>query len=366
MRIAILGDALDFQSAGIHYYTHELVNLLSNGLPDFRFTIIRAKRNGEYPDNTDEQVIPVKNWIPAHRRLRQYLDIPHYLKRAKPDVVIEPAHFGPFNLPGSIKRLTVIHDLTPLLFPSLHTFSGAIAHKFLLPGVLHKSDRLVAVSENTKLDLIQLFPELTNKISVIQPAISERFFKRIEGDTLQKYGINKPYFLFVGTLEPRKNLSLLIQAFNYLKSIAPLSPIQLVLAGKYGWKSAELLHQIQNGPFKHDIIQTGYVESDDLPVLYSQSLALVYPSKYEGFGLPVAEALACGTSVISTANGSLREFEGLPCVFLFNNDNPETLAKEMAHLLYKPNLCVGKLPAYLDRRTLVSKWRKVLLDLIQK
>ena len=137
---------------------------------------------------------------------------------------------------------------------------------------------------------------MLGKDQIFQPFKNENLLKR--------YKITVPYFLCTATLEPRKNIELLIEAFNDFKEKTAL-PYQLVLIGKKGWKAEPIFKAIENSPFKKDILLPGYVPKEDLPVFYSMAEIFIYPSKYEGFGLPILEAMACGTPIITSNISSL-------------------------------------------------------------
>lgn len=363
MKIAILADSLDLQSAGIHSYTRELIKLLAEYLPEHEYLIVRPREGEEQWPNTRQLVVPVKKYAPGHQRWRQFRDIPRALKEEKPDVVIEPAHFGPFNLPESVKRVTVIHDLTPVLFPHFHPNTSVTAHKLLLPRVVRKADRIVAVSRNTEKDLHRLFLRSRDKTHVIYPAIPDHFAPDLDEEPLAKYGVHKPYFLFLGTLEPRKNVQLLIQAYEFFRRDNPDFSTQLVLAGKYGWKSDSLIQQIRNSPYHSNTLQLGYIDFADLPSLLTNCQAFVYPSFYEGFGLPVAEALACGAPVLTTRNGSLAEFAGLENVHFFPDDRPADLAVLLERFSHSTVSQASILPAFLGKARLADSWRVLFGEL---
>ena len=137
-----------------------------------------------------------------------------------------------------------------------------------------------------------------------------------------KYKIKKPYILFIGTLEPRKNVQMLIQAFNNLKKEHNL-PHQLVLVGGNGWMCDDILKEIESSDYKNDIIRPGYVADADLPAFINGADVFVYPSFYEGFGLPILEAMQCGTSVITSHVSSMPEVGGKACLYIDPNDKTE-------------------------------------------
>ena len=260
------------------------------------------------------------------------------------DVVIEPAHFGPWNLAKGTKRVTVIHDLTPILFPEFHKRMSAVLQKMFLPGILKRTDLIIANSKNTKKDIHKVYADLNTEVKEIYPGVEEIFKPNIDESLLSELQITKPYFLFVGTLEPRKNLKVLIDAFLEFKKEDERDH-SLVLVGAKGWRSKEL-HQMLGGLSKDKgVICTGYLPSQDLPSIYTNAAALVYPSKYEGFGFPVLEALSCGTPVIIADNSSLPEVGGDVAMY-FNCDDVDQLLSHMRMTAINSNDNKAK---YLDQ-----------------
>jgi len=247
-------------------------------------------------------------------------------------VVVEPRHLGPFNLPKHIKRVTVLHDLTPILFPDYHTFSSRILHRHLLPRVLRRADHVLTVSEHTRQDMVARFPFTEKKSTSILLGRDESFIPKNDMSVLEKYDILLPYFLYVGTLEPRKNLNVLVDAYNTFRQRSGLN-YQLVLVGKKGWKIDGLLEKIRQSPYQKDIILTGYVAREELPVLYAMSEIFVYPSLYEGFGLPVLEAMSCGARVITSKVSSLPEVGGDAAMY-FDPNSEKQLTNLMLQLSF--------------------------------
>lgn len=330
MTIALIADPLDLQTAGIHTYTRMLVACLREYLPEAELLVVRSGDGSA--EEGGEVRVPVRRFLPGHQRLRQFWHIPRRLNRLRPDVVIEPAHFGPFNLRTGIRRITVVHDLTPLLHPQWHERGSVLAHRYLLPGVLRRADRVVAVSPHTAGDLQRLFPHVTSRLEVIAPALDPDFRPADSQEVRLKYGLNQPYFLHLGTLEPRKNISTLIRAFEIFRQKNPQEKSLLALAGKWGWKSRALRQQLEGSPFAGDIHLLGYVPREELPALYSGARVFVFPSHYEGFGYPVAEALACGARVLASDRASLREFQH-PLLSFFSPQDEHGLAKLMQQLI---------------------------------
>jgi len=326
MRIAFLADPLDRQYAGIHSYTKEILNALSKLDKKNEYIVIRSESKNEF-EGMEEIVVPYSSF-PGYRFWRLFFQLPKILAKKGVDIVIEPAHFGPFNLPKKIKRVTVIHDMTVFLYPEYHVFSSQYLQRKILPSILKNSDQIITNSKNTTKDLINYFPFVKNKTTSILLGKDESFKPQIDRDVLINNKINQPYILYVGTLEPRKNVSSLIEAFNVFKQQTG-KPHQLVLIGKKGWKSKGIFEAIHQSPFVKDIILAGYVPKKELPIFYSMAEIFVYPSVYEGFGLPILEAMACGTPVITSGISSLPEVGGSAVLY----SNPNSVTELSQHII---------------------------------
>ncbi|MEM1319707.1 MAG: glycosyltransferase family 1 protein [Bacteroidota bacterium] len=307
MRIAIIADPLDNQRAGVHVYTREFIRALLQDDQDHEYLLIREKVD---PDLEVQQIAVPNVRLPiGFASFRLFVWIPLLLRRLKVDAVLEPAHFGPFNLPSHVRRITVIHDLTPILFPQHHRFHSQLLQRIFLKGILRRAHLILANSAHTASDLHQYYPFTEGKVATIHLG-RERHYQPTDSRTfLQSQNIKAPYFLFVGTIEPRKNLGVLLQAYAQFRQQSE-AKVLLLIVGQKGWKSESLFEQIEVHPYREDIILTGYVDIAYLPELYSQALGFIYPSLYEGFGFPVLEALACGAPVICSRRASLPEVGG--------------------------------------------------------
>lgn len=313
MKIAILAGPLDNQNAGIHVYLTELLRALAaNPNRQHEYILIREKEKNDFPE-FENVVVPIRT-LPGYLPFRLFFIVPWVCWKLGVDAVFEPAHFGPFNLPRRIKRITFIHDLTPILFPQFHTWRGSYLQKWFLPTILRKADLVITNSEHTKADVERIYPVTRGKVERIYLGYAANFRPRVDRDVLTKYGIHPPYFLNVGTIEPRKNLSVLLTAFERFKSTTQ-SNYQLVFVGAKGWKNEAFFEQLAQHPYRADIILPGYVAFADLPVLYTMCERFIYPSIYEGFGLPIVEARACGARCIVAKNSSLVEVGGTESVY---------------------------------------------------
>ncbi len=306
MRIGIIADVLDQQYAGIYYYTKHLIGgLLALDNNEHEYFLIRSHQGKEGYD-CQEIIIRPHSW-PGYPIWRKLVQIPRKAKALDLDILIEPAHFGPFNLPTHIKRVTVIHDLTPLIHPEWHPWYSALGHRLLIKKIVHNADLVITNSQYTKQDIVKYLDKNAEDIIAAPLGISDIFTPSKNDHTLGKYGIYKKYILYQATLEPRKNLINLVQAYEIYRTQNPSSVLQLILSGKKGWNISDLHNKIQASRFKDDIILLGYVEREDMPALFTGASLFIYPSLYEGYGMPILEAMACGTTVATSEVSSLPE-----------------------------------------------------------
>ncbi|MBT3209461.1 MAG: glycosyltransferase family 4 protein [Bacteroidetes bacterium] len=308
MRIAILADPLDNQYAGVHIYTKEMIKSLIKYDQQNEYILIRQKKDNKFT-GIEQHIIPNFPKIPTFASLRLFVIVPFLLRKLKVDAVVEPAHFGPFNLPKRIKRITIIHDLTPIIFSHLHRYHSQLLQKIFLKRILKKADIIISNSENTTKDLHKYYPFTKGKVNRIYLGRDKDFRKNENAKIISKLNLDKKYFLSVGTIEPRKNLVTLLEAYQIFRR-QNTEIHKLIIVGKEGWKTENFFSALENHPFKEDIEILGYVSKEELTVLYSQAIALIYPSLYEGFGLPILEAMSCGTACIVSDSSSLPEVGG--------------------------------------------------------
>jgi glycosyltransferase involved in cell wall biosynthesis len=252
----------------------------------------------------------------------------------------------PIRLNTKIKKIYTIHDIIPVIHPE--HFSSPF-NECLVKEVVDNisvDDYVICVSESTKKDLLNYRPELNHdQVVVALLAASENFHKILDEEKInrikEKYNIpiNKDYLLSVCTLEPRKNLDTVLKSLRKLLMKGMLGDLVLVLTGSPGWKSDELIADIDelNEKYNNSIILTGYVTDDELTILYSGAYAFIYLSLYEGFGLPPLEAMKCGVPVIASYGSSLPEVIG-DCGILINPTDISELTNAIIRLHGDRNL----------------------------
>jgi glycosyltransferase involved in cell wall biosynthesis len=223
------------------------------------------------------------------------------------------------------RKVLTIHDLAfhfypDAAMPSLHRYLNVV-----VPRSVARADHILADSRNTAMDLHEQWQVPTEKLTVVQGAVDHEYFRPID-DPAQlaavrdRYGIgDRPFILALSTLEPRKNFERLIQAFGRARQEVQLDH-QLVIGGKKGWLYDTIFQQVQRLQLEDHVRFPGYVADEDLPTLYSAAQFFAYPSLYEGFGLPIIEALACGTPVLTADNSCLPEAGGPGAIYVDAED----------------------------------------------
>lgn len=230
------------------------------------------------------------------------------------EVFLSP-HFFIAPVSKKCRKVVVFHDLSFEYYPDFFSLPKRYWHFSMNPRkTAREADQIIAVSESTKADLVNLYGIEPQKIQVIYPGVNKSF-KPIEdknelGRVKEKYGLPEKFILYFGTIEPRKNIIGIIKAFELLKrSRATHNPksLKLVIAGAKGWLYRDVLKEAQRSKYKTDIVFTGFVDNKDKPYLYSLAKLFVYPSFFEGFGFPPLEAMACGVPTIVSHVTSLPE-----------------------------------------------------------
>lgn len=232
------------------------------------------------------------------------------------------------NPPKQMPLTATVHDLTCWILPELHTAANVRADKSFSDQVLKRARRLIAVSENTRQDAIRMLGVPPERIDTIHSGVSDDFFNAKPAPA------EKPYVLFIGTIEPRKNVDLLLDAWALLHPDTR-SAFDLVVAGATGWSSQRTLARLTSGV--PGVRYLGYVHERDLPGLTAGATAFVYPSLYEGFGFPVAQAMACGVPVITSNNSCLPEIAGEGALFI-DARSPAELASAIERVLGSESL----------------------------
>jgi glycosyltransferase involved in cell wall biosynthesis len=241
------------------------------------------------------------------------------------------------NPPRRGRLTSTVHDMTCWLLPETHRPATIERDKLFANRVLSRSDRLVAVSECSRRDAIEILGLEPDRVEVIYSGVTANYFEAASARTdavRLSYGLDKPYLIFVGTIEPRKNVDALIDAF-VAAGDAIRKEFDLVIVGPHGWKSKDTAVRLESGI--PSVRYLGYVPENDLPLLTSAAEVLAYPSLYEGFGFPVAQAMAAGTAVLTSNVSSLPEVAG-EAALLIDPRSVDSIRDGLIHLLHSPSL----------------------------
>ncbi len=254
---------------------------------------------------------------------------------------------GTFLLPVRCSIVGTIFDLTTIIYPEFHKRKVIEHQEKVFHYFKENASLIIAISENTKMDIMKYLRIPENKIRTIYCGVGDEFRKiediRVLKSRLRGIGIDYPYILYVGSLEPRKNVERLIEAFIQLKKRRQING-KLVISGIKGWAYQSIFDKVASSGTEKEIIFTGFVPNESLPFLYNGASAFVYPSLYEGFGLPVLEAMACGVPVVTSNVSSLPEVAG-DAAILINPYSVDELADGIWRILSDKELrnqCIKK------------------------
>ena len=295
------------QRTGTERYSYELIAALDRVAPsDIHFRL--------YVNGRRDQLPPVSERASIHDtrlpRLWTHLRLGPTSWRARPHVLFVPAHVVPLLHPPTV---VTIHDVGYRAFPETHTARRRLELELTTRWSLRAARHVITISHATKRDLINWYGADPNRITVTHLGCSSIFTPpadpQVVAAVTAHYGLGqRPYLLYIGTVQPRKNLSRVIDALAL--TIAAGYDLDLVIAGKRGWLSEPIERRAGELGIANRVHFTGFVADADLPALLAGALAFVFPSLYEGFGMPVVEAMACGTPVITSTSSSLPEIAG--------------------------------------------------------
>ena len=306
LRITI--DARMIRYTGFGTYIQSLVENLVKINGKNRYEVVLNKGDErEITESENLKILKTRANIPVFSVREQAL-LPFEVKRSSPDLI----HYPNFNMPlaGGKPVVVTIHDLIYYLnFGACPNRLAYLYARFMFKRVVKKAQKIIAVSEFTKKEIVRHLGVEEKKVAVIYHGVSP-LYRPVEGLTrktaLSRYGIKGGYVFYVGTHQPRKNLVRLVQAFVSIKD----KEHQLVIAGKIDPRRAELYNIVKEKGLEGRILFIGFVPEEDLPALYSGAAAFVFPSLSEGFGRPPLEAMACGAPVVSSNVTSLPEVVG--------------------------------------------------------
>ncbi|MBN1384727.1 MAG: glycosyltransferase family 4 protein [Elusimicrobia bacterium] len=312
MRIGINARYLQKETSGIINYLLNLILNLKKIDKESKYTLffgndkpIPAEVLG---DNFRSDIPRMPTNSQIMRVLWEHLYLPLTIKKLKIDIFHEPSFIAPVF--KKCPTVITIYDLAFLYYPECFTRRNVMYFKAMLTGSINKADAIIAISENTKRDIINHFKVHPDKIKVIYGGVDSFF--RIVSDAekishiKKKFNINRSYILNVSLISPRKNLISLLKSFKRLKEDKNID-CQLVIAGEKGWRYKDIFKTVSSLNLDDSTVFTGCVSNEELLHLYNNAMLFAYPSLYEGFGLPVLEAMACGCPVVASNTSSIPE-----------------------------------------------------------
>ncbi len=342
MRIAIDFTSAARERAGIGRYARELIRALSrlDRANQYRlFVPLDAHADllaFDWPPNFAIVHAPLTERVLAALWHRARVPLPVEFFIGRVDVFYSPD----FLLPPTWARrkLVTVHDLSYVRLPECFP---AVLKRYLdnaVPRSLKRADLVLADAQSTRADLVDVYRLAPDRIKVLYSGVDARFCAHLDEAArmrvAEKYRLGDPYLLSVSTIQPRKNNVRLIRAFARLLPRLG-APLSLVIAGGEGWMYDEVYRVVDELDLRHRVKFLGFTADEDLPALYSMATLFVYPSLYEGFGLPVAEAMACGVPVVCSNSSSLPEVGG-SAVLYFDPCNVDEMADVIGHALKEP------------------------------
>jgi glycosyltransferase involved in cell wall biosynthesis len=283
MRFGLDGIPLQRKKTGVGHYTSELARSLAAIAPEHEFELLSP---------------PSVNGL--GRRTWWSIGLPLYCRRTS----VALFHGTNFQLPywSPCPTVLTIHDLSLLLYPQTHEKRLVVRAKLKLPRTARRANAIITPSEAVKREVCEYLNVNAEKVFAIPEAARRAFYPILASESrpiCERLGIQEEFILFVGTVEPRKNLLTLVRAFEQLLRTTSLR-LQLVIAGEKGWMSNDLMAHLNASGIRDRVLFTGHLTDDDLRALYSACRIFAYPSLYEGFGLPLLEAMSCGAPVVTS------------------------------------------------------------------
>jgi glycosyltransferase involved in cell wall biosynthesis len=304
---------------GIGWFIYETLKRITKNHPEHKFIFIFDRKHSEefiFSDNIE----PVIAYPQSRHPILWYLffdwGIPRVLRKYKADLFLSPD--GWLSLRTCIKSLPVIHDLNFFHYPEFIPWHVRKYYNYFFPRFIKKANRIATVSNYTRQDIISRFEIAEDKIDIVYNGASEELKpldKHNQDKVRHKFSNGCPYFLFIGLIHPRKNLTNLIKAFDNFKQSVYCN-VKLLIVGSRKWWTEDIKSAYNNSKFKNEILFTGRVSSKDLRIITASAISLVYASYFEGFGIPLLEAMYCDIPVITSKVSSMPEVGGDAAIYV--------------------------------------------------
>lgn len=336
---------------GIARFTDEVCKRLVKLRPDDSFFFFFDRNYHQqfvYADNVSPVVLKPPARHPVLFKIWFDFSVANALKKYNADLFFSPDGFG--CLRTDVPQLITVHDLAYVHFPQHLPILNLWYYQHYMPKFLKKAARIHAVSSFTADDIQLHFPEAVNKIAVIHNGPDEGYHPVSIAEQKairEKYSGGLPYFLYAGALHPRKNIENLIIAYNIFRKESKLD-YKLILAGRLAWKTESIKKVLATSPYRQDIIMPGFVESTALIQLMGAAYTFIYPSIFEGFGIPVLNAMVAGVPVITSKNSAMQEVCNNAALFA-NPAIPEIIATAMLQLAKDRKTCESLIQRGFER-----------------
>ncbi len=341
MRILIDTRTVGREFSGVGNYVFELMRAFASLDVDHRFFLVVHRDSSLNELNLDERFSLVESAFSHESHplgdLWEEFVLPRCAEERRADIIHGPAFLIP-NRRIDVAKVSTVHDLVAFSHPETIPRKYALYMRWLIKRAVRESRRVITVSESVRGELCERLGANPDRVDCIHHGVADRFHPPDEAEVervRRAHGLDSPYLLFVGNLEPRKNLPGLLAAFRLVRERHP-GPLELLVAGKVGWLSGPLLAELEAEDLRGFIRTTGFVEPADLPALYRGSEAFVFPTFWEGFGLPVLEAMAAGTPVVTSDRSSLPEVAGNAAV-LVDPHSPDSIAEGVFEAIEDPD-----------------------------
>ena len=337
MKVAI--DARKLHDFGIGTYIRNLLRHLARIDRESEFVLLTAEADLGVAEALGPNFRTVLEPSPNYS-IREQIHVPWVLRRERPDVFHAPHYILPTAV--GCRSVVTIHDCIHLMFPQYLPDRAAYAYaRGSMWNAVRKADRILTVSEASKRDILRFFNVPPGKIEVVPNAIDERFWNVPTEEEIasvrERYQLAHRYVLYVGNIKPHKNLVRLIEAFSGLRQLEGFDDVKLLIIGDQISKLPALRRAVHSHKLHKQVRFLGYLSDDSLAILYSLASVFVFPSLYEGFGLPPLEAMACGAPVVTSNVSSLPEVTGDAAV-LVDPENVESIVDGMRRVLSDPEL----------------------------
>lgn len=359
--------ATRLQKTGVEWYSHHLIQHLKKVIPDD--VVVRlyspeplASEFGNLPKNWESCVL---KWPPKY--LWTLGRLSWEMLRRPPDLLFQPSHVLPLILPK--QTVTTIHDIGFERYPEVYPWQQRWYHHWNTKRALRVCSNVITISDWSAAEIKNVYGKFRAKVSVVLLAHDSALFNNNISaekivDARKKYNLTAPYFIFVGRLEGKKNILRIIEAFAEFKK--ENSNYDLVLIGPAGNMAAEALQKIKKENLDSNVKILSWIAADDLPALLRGASALVFPTLYEGFGLPILESFAVGTPVITSNRGANSEVAG-EAALLVNPENMEEIAKAMQSIVKDQSLVnlfrvdgLARAQQFSWQKTAAETWEVIL------